>query len=112
MPTKDNWHAIAQELKTIVGDKNVLDDPVDLSIYDCDAETLDQAKPDLIVLPGSGQEVVEVVRLANRYKVPFTPRGAGTGLSGGATTVMGGISLVLSRMNRIISVDPEEMVCV
>jgi glycolate oxidase subunit GlcD len=112
MPTKTDWHAIAQELKTIVGERNVLDDPVDLSIYDCDAETLDQAKPDLIVLPGNSREVVEVVRLANRYQVPFTPRGAGTGLSGGATTVMGGISLVLSRMNRVLSVDPEEMVCV
>jgi glycolate oxidase subunit GlcD len=112
MPTKENWHAIAQELKTIVGQRNVLDDPVDLSIYDCDAETLDQAKPDLVVFPASSQEVVEVVRLANRLKIPFTPRGAGTGLSGGATTVMGGISLVLSRMNRVLSVDPAEMICV
>jgi len=112
MPTKENWQAIAQELKTIVGERNVLNDPVDLALYDCDAETLDQAKPDLVVLPGSSDEVEQVVRLANRHKIPFTPRGAGTGLSGGATTVMGGLSIVLSRMNRILCVDATEMTCV
>ncbi len=51
-------------------------------------------------------------RLLLQKKIPVSPRGAGTGLSGGATTVMGGISLVLTRMNRVLSVDPLDRVAV
>lgn len=71
---------------------------------------MDVARPDLVVLPKSTAEVQRVVELANKYSVPFTARGAATGLSGGATTIYGGISLVLTRMNRIISIDPKDMV--
>src|SRR4030095_16393749 len=56
--------------------------------------------------------VVTIVRLAGKYGVPVTPRGAATGLSGGATTVMGGISLVLTRMTRLIEIDPDNMLAV
>ncbi|MBY0360056.1 MAG: FAD-binding protein [Candidatus Obscuribacterales bacterium] len=97
-------------LKQIVGDYYVLSSAVDLALYECDAETLDLASPDLVVLPGSTEEVSAVVRLCQRYAVPFTPRGAGTGLSGGATAVCGGVSLVLTRLTRIINIDPAEMV--
>lgn len=93
-----------------MGEYHVLHSKTDLALYDCDAETLDVAAPDLVVLPGSTQEVSEVIKLACRYKIPFTPRGAGTGLSGGATAVMGGISLVLTRMTKILSVDADEQV--
>lgn len=51
-----------------------------------------------------------MVKLANRYRLPFVPRGAGTGLSGGATNVMGGINLVLTRMNKILGIDAEQRV--
>ena len=88
----------------------MLHQATDLALYDCDAETLDVARPDIVVLPASTEEVSEVIKVANRHKIPFTPRGAGTGLSGGATTVMGGISLVLTRMSRIISIDEDEQV--
>lgn len=104
----DQLKNLIKELALIVGEYHVLHKDVDLALYDCDAETLDVARPDLVVLPANTQEVAAVVKLANQYKVSFTPRGAGTGLSGGATTVMGGISLVLTRMNKIISVDPDE----
>jgi len=97
-------------LKEVVGEQNVLSDKVDLAVYDCDAETLDLARPDLVVLPGSLSEVEAVVKLANRYQVPFTPRGAGTGLSGGATTIKGGLSLVLTRMTKIKEIDPVEQI--
>lgn len=89
-----------------MGKDYVLTDPVDLSVYECDAETLDIARPDIVVLPASTKEVSAVVKIANEFKLPFTPRGAGTGLSGGATTVAGGISLVLTRMKRILEIDP------
>src|SRR5437588_12526647 len=93
---------LADELKRVVGARYVLTSDVDLSVYECDGETLDIARPDIVVLPSSTEDVQAVVGLANKYKVPVTARGAGTGLSGGATTVNGGISLVLTRMTRII----------
>lgn len=97
---------LERKLKALVGEDNVLSAPEDLLVYECDAETLDTALPDVVVLPGSTSEVQGVVRLAREYAVPVTPRGAGTGLSGGATTVSGGISLVLTRMSKILSIDP------
>ena len=107
-----NRAGLISELKAIVGERHVLSDPIDLSVYECDAETFDVAVPDLVVLPGSSKEVAAVVKLANRHQIPFTPRGAGTGLSGGATTVRGGISLVLSRMTKILSIDADEQIAV
>jgi glycolate oxidase len=97
------------QLKEVVGARNVLYEPVDLACYECDGETLDIARPDVVVLPGSTAEVQAVVRLAARASVPFTPRGAGTGLSGGATCIGGGISLVLTRMTKILSVDTADL---
>src|SRR5439155_13871533 len=83
-----------------------------LSVYECDGDTLDIAVPDIVVIPGSTEEVQSVVRLANKYKIPITPRGAGTGLSGGATTIRGGLSLVMSRLTKILEIDAENMVAV
>ncbi len=103
----NSYHQLEQELVAVVGRENVLSSQVDLAVYECDGETLDTARPDLVVLPGNTDEVSAAVKLANRYKVPLSPRGAGTGLSGGATTIMGGISLVLTRMKKILNVDPE-----
>ncbi len=102
--------ALAEELVRVVGKNYVLSTPLSLALYECDAETMDVARPDLVVLPKSTAEVQRVVELANKYSIPFTARGAATGLSGGATTIYGGISLVLTRMNRIISIDPKDMV--
>ena len=106
----DELKQLEAELARIVGEYHVLSSPVDLALYESDAETLDMARPDLVVLPGSAEELSEVIKIANRYKVPFTPRGAGTGLSGGATTVFGGISLLLTRLNKIIKIDPDEQI--
>ncbi|HEY9788039.1 MAG TPA: FAD-linked oxidase C-terminal domain-containing protein [Candidatus Obscuribacterales bacterium] len=99
-------------LREIVGRDYVLTSRADLAVYECDAETLDVARPDMVVLPSSTEEVAAVVRLLNENGVSFTPRGAATGLSGGATTVMGGVSLVLTRMTRVIEIDPYDQVAV
>ncbi len=101
---------VIAELKQIVGDRFVLSTSTDLALYECDAETLDLARPDLVVLPASTEEVCRVMKVAHKHKIPVTPRGAGTGLSGGATTVMGGMSLALTRMTRILSLDADEMI--
>ncbi len=100
------------ELENIVGKEHVLSLPVDLAVYDCDADTLDKACPDLVVLPGCTAEVQQVVKLATIHEIPLVPRGAGTGLSGGAIAVCGGIVLPLTRMTRILEINPDQMTVV
>lgn len=106
MPLID-YKKIAIECKKIVGENNVLSEQIDRALYSCDAETLDEVSPDLVVLPGNTEETQAVVKLANKYNIPFTARGAGTGLSGGSTTICGGISIVLTRMTRIMEIDTD-----
>lgn len=103
---------LERRLKAIVGQEYVLTEPEDLLVYECDAETLDTALPDIVVLPATTEQVRDVVMVASEFKTPITPRGAGTGLSGGATTVSGGISLVLTRMTKILSIDAADAVAV
>lgn len=94
---------IIQALQQIVGAPHVLTEPRQLLVYSYDA-TFQPGKPDVVVLPRSAAEVSAILRLANRTGTPVTPRGAGTGLSGGSLP-MGGIALVLTRMNRIRELD-------
>jgi glycolate dehydrogenase FAD-linked subunit len=68
--------------------------------------------PDCVVFPESAAEVAQVLRLANELRVPVVPRGGGTGFVGGSVPVQGGIVLSLERMNRIVEVDPADMVAV
>jgi glycolate oxidase len=65
--------------------------------------------PGLVVKPGSASEISAVMQLANEYKIPVTPRGAGTGLSGGALPVFGGIVLSTERLNKIIEIDERNL---
>ena len=106
--TRIDYKEIAFQAKLIVGEENVLTEQIDLALYNCDAESIDSISPDLVVLPNDTDQVQAIVKLANQYKVPFTARGAGTGLSGGATTVCGGISIVLTRMTKIFNIEPDE----
>ncbi len=68
--------------------------------------------PEVVVKPASASEISEIMKLANRQRVPVTPRGGGTGLSCGAVPLYGGIVLALERMNRILEIDRENMVAV
>jgi glycolate oxidase len=76
-----------------------------LRTYECDALTGHRAIPELVALPGSVEDVQAVVRLCHDHGVPFVARGAGTGLSGGALPVVGGVVISLARLNRILEVD-------
>src|SRR3984893_2083382 len=97
---------IIHELEKLVGKAGVLSSAEDLLLYEYDG-SVEQARPDVIVFPRCKQDVVEIVRLANRYDVSIVGRGAGTGLSGGALARQGGIVLTFSRMNRILEIDAE-----
>jgi len=68
--------------------------------------------PDVVVRPDGAAQIAEIMRLANRERIPVTPRGAGSGLSGGAVPVFGGILLSLERMNRILEIDTGNLVAV
>jgi len=83
----------------------VLSSPSDLVVYECDAYTIEKARPDAVVFPHSTQQVAEVVRLCNRHDVPVVPRGAGTSLAGGCLPVGGGVVVMLTRMKRILRID-------
>ena len=80
-------------------------EPEQLRVYECDGLTGHRAVPELVVLPGSTEDVQAVVRACSREGVPFVARGAGTGLSGGATPIAGGVVVSLARMNRILEID-------
>ena len=84
----------------------------ELIAYESDGLTGYRVKPLFVVLPSSAAEVSQVVELCNREKIPFVPRGAGTGLSGGALPSREGIVISLSRMNRILDVDVPNRVVV
>jgi glycolate oxidase len=107
--------AIVQELRRIVGDKNVIhDDAEKMEAYAHDeiADASFAHMPDVVVKPASAGEIAEIMKLANRAMIPVTPRGAGSGLSGGAVPVHGGILLSVERMNRILEIDRANMVVV
>ena len=102
---------ILTELKAIVGEKFAFSDPEKLEAYSRD-ETPDSKyahQPEVVVLPGTTEEVAFVVKLANRERISIVPRGAGTGLACGAVPVTGGIVLSLERFDRIIEVNPDAM---
>src|SRR4030095_2738412 len=98
---------LIKEFALICGEDGVLHDPLQLLTYECDALAHLRELPTLVVLPSSAAQVQQVVRLCHREGVPFVARGHGTGLSGGALPVPGGVVIALSRLNRILEVDIE-----
>src|SRR6202165_6076640 len=92
--------SVVEELRRIVGRDSVIDSSNDLRIFERDA-SIEGALPDAVVLASTTEQVASVIKVAARNKIPVVPRGAGTGLSGGAVTIRGGIALQVTRMRRI-----------
>ncbi|MBN2450746.1 MAG: FAD-binding oxidoreductase, partial [Lentisphaeria bacterium] len=106
---------VAAAVAAVCGEVNVLyADPERLERYSHDevAEEAYAHPPELVARPGSADEIQRIVRLANRERVPITPRGAGSGLSGGAVPIFGGIVLDTTRMDRILEIDADNLVVV
>src|SRR5437763_9208543 len=99
---------VAEELRRAVGRESVIVSPHDLRIFERDG-SIEGAMPDAVVLVSSTEQVAGVIRIAARHHIPVVPRGAGTGLSGGAVTIRGGIALQVTRMRRILEIDPVAM---
>jgi D-lactate dehydrogenase (cytochrome) len=84
-------------------------DPQTLANYDHDASEL-RYTPEMVVVVRSRDQVQELLRLANQYRFPVTPRSGGTGLAGGCLPVCGGVVLDVSRMNRILAIDTRNLI--
>ena len=97
------------ELRALLGGEGVLASDAARFVHEADAMTLERARPDVIVLPRSTDEVAAVVRWARTHGLPVTARGAGTGLAGGCTCEHGGVALSLNRMDAVLEVDEERM---
>ncbi len=96
---------LTREMARLVGAESVVSDPAALKVYETDGLTVFKGTPDVVVLPKTTDEVARVVRFCHRERIPFVPRGAGTGLSGGALALEGGVMIGLNRMTRILEVD-------
>jgi len=97
--------AVATELARIVTPRYVRTAEAERATYAMDALTVHRRTPGVVVLPGSREELIAVVRLLARHELSFVPRGAGTGLSGGALASEDAVLVVLTRLNRILEVD-------
>ncbi|MGH9795497.1 MAG: FAD-linked oxidase C-terminal domain-containing protein [Candidatus Acidiferrales bacterium] len=97
---------VTRELQRLLGRDAVLSASTDLLMYEYDG-SVEQARPECVVFPRSTEDVVGIVKLANRTQTPIVARGAGTGLSGGALARRGGIMIAFPRMNRILEIDAE-----
>ncbi|HUJ70180.1 MAG TPA: FAD-linked oxidase C-terminal domain-containing protein [Syntrophorhabdales bacterium] len=93
------------QFEKIVGKDNVLTSREALRAYSYDGTTNWIREPDVVIFPTSTQEVSAVLKIANAEKIPVTPRGGGTNVSGGSVPWMGGIALVMTKMNHILKVD-------
>ncbi len=100
---------VVTELEEIVGAANVSTAQTDRITHSYDA-TQQRFLPDAVVYAATTDEVSRIVRLANRWKIPLLPRGAGSGFTGGTLPVRGGIVLVLTRMTRILDIDPDNLI--
>jgi glycolate oxidase subunit GlcD len=98
------------DLRALLGADGVLATEAALFTYEADALAIEKRMPDVVVLPRSTDEVAAIVRWAHQRGIAVTPRGAGTGLAGGATPEQGGVVLSVNRMAEVLRVDPERMI--
>src|SRR5262249_40618953 len=97
--------ALVGELAAIVGRDAVVSRSAELKVYEGDGWTIEKCSPDLLVMPRTTEQVSAVLKALWRREVAFVPRGAGTGLSGGALPVNAPVMICTSKMNRILAVD-------
>ncbi len=106
--------AVRAAIEAAVGGANVLSDADRIVDYGHDEFSLKEIAraPDLVVRPGTAEEVAAVLRIASAHAVPVTPRGGATGLCGGCVPVRGGIVLSLERMDRVLEIDADNQMAV
>ncbi len=95
------------ELEAIVGKSNLLTDLERMENYSHDETSKEEYahSPEVVITPTSADQIAAVMKLATRERIPVTPRGAGSGLSGGAIPLFGGIVLSVEKMNKVLEID-------
>ncbi len=101
---------VMRQLQDIVGKDRCLIAEEDLMVYSHDVFC--ESKPDVVVLPVNREEVSQILQLANREKIPVTPRGSASGLSGLCVPIQGGIVMAMSNMNKILEINTEDRLAV
>src|SRR5579859_2926008 len=96
--------AVIAEFAEIIGADAIVSRAGELKVYECDGWTIEKSAPELLVMPHSTDEVSAVLRALHRRAIAFVPRGAGTGLSGGALP-LAPVMICTSKMNRILTID-------
>ncbi len=100
-----NTASFVDQLRSIVGNDNVLTSASERLVYECDGFVVEKNSPDVVVFPTSSQQISSIVQACNEADIPFLPRGAGTSLAGGCLPVGGGVMIVLTRMNKILEIN-------
>ncbi len=107
--SKRNYNRVIELFKKIAGDTYVLVDEESLNNYAHDETENLHFLPDIVIKPRTAEEISRIMMICNEHKIPVTPRGAGTGLSGGALPHLGGVLLSMERMNSIIEIDERNL---
>ncbi len=104
---------IISQIESIVGKKNIISDEEGVYAYsfDCAHIPFDKKYPRIVVFPENTLQVSEILKLANKYKIPIIERGAGSNHAGGCAPVKGGIILHFSKMNKILEINNEDLTC-
>jgi len=100
-----DWEQVAAELARCLEPRRVVRRREELLVYECDGLTSYRQRPPLVVLPKTTAEVQAVIQICRQYGIPFVPRGAGTGLSGGALPEENAVLIVTAMMRQILAVD-------
>ncbi|MBF2002078.1 MAG: glycolate oxidase subunit GlcD [Synechococcales cyanobacterium C42_A2020_086] len=102
-----DWRPIVKAFEQVVGKNNVVRRREELLVYECDGLTSYRQRPAVVVLPRTTEQVADIVKICDRYQVPFLARGAGTGLSGGALPVADCVLIGTALMKQILEIDLE-----
>ncbi|MCR8629663.1 FAD-linked oxidase C-terminal domain-containing protein [Paenibacillus radicis (ex Xue et al. 2023)] len=100
---------VRERMQAIVGDKWFKDDTETLVSYSYDATPLYQSMPEGVVFPASTEEVSGIMKICAEYKIPVIGRGAGSNLCAGVVPVLGGLVIVMTRMNRLLEIDQDNL---
>ena len=106
LASPSNRQALVRGLLGVLPPESVLHEPEDLHPYECDGLSAYRQLPLVVALPGSVEQVQAIMVLCHRLQIPVVPRGAGTGLSGGALPIEDGVVLSLAKLKSILSIDP------
>jgi glycolate oxidase len=102
--------AVIDQLRSLLPDEGLITDAAGMKPYECDGLTAIREEPWVVALPETEAQVQKILQICHAHSVPVVPRGAGTGLSGGARPMTTGVVLGLSKMNRILDIDPHNCI--